>query len=317
MNLRNARTRKTSRPAGAGAAPITRSGEYAVGQPHAHASESAFDSGIDAEWPFAELDPSSPSTMARVCDAVHVRGEAGDGVVYLVEGEVAWVRLSEPTRARAGLMPFHERLVASGAVSRSEIELVAALSRADGADVCERLVDLGLIDEDELRDVLRDTVRDHLRALVGMASREASWTRATVSIGHQLAMPLDEVLERADVRRWRRLVVEAGGSPAGRHDEARVPLRRTAEVDTVHGTMMMTTLDISEAGMRLRASSLVPIASRVVVRLSIAGDKLELAGRVVRFDRSGDSGPPVLVVLWTELPEATEIAFARILDALY
>lgn len=255
-----------------------------------------------------------------MCDAVRVKGQAGEGVVYLSEGAIVWVQMDANTRARMGVTPFRDRLIASERVSLSEIELVAALSRSDGADVCDRLVELNLVDEAALLSAFHETVREHLRALLSMPDREASSERASVRVPARLAVALTDVLEPIDVRRWQHLTANdefVGRSGATRHDEARIPLRRTAQVDTVNGTVMMTTLDISEAGMRLRASSLVPVASRVVVRLSVAGDHLELTGRVVRFDRTEASELPAIVVLWTELPAATEQTFARILEALY
>lgn len=305
MNLRQPRSSKP---------PLPRSGEYEAVRhvPYTGPCDDVA-SATDSDWPF-EVPPGASRARARMCDAVRVKGEAGDGVVYLSEGALVWVQMDANTRARMGVTPFRDRLIASEHVSLSELELVAALSRSDGSDVCDRLVELGLVEATVLHGAFCETMREHLRALLSMPDREASSERVSVLVPARLSVALPDVLEPIDVRRWQRLV--ASDELVGHH-EARIPLRRTAQVDTVNGTVMMTTLDISEAGMRLRASSLVPLASRVVVRLSVAGDQLELAGRVVRFDRTEASELPAIVVMWTELPAATEQTFARILEALY
>lgn len=309
--------------------PLPRSGEYAVVRyaPYTGPCDEPA-SGTDSNWPFAELTlEASATASARAhvwCDAVRVKGEAGEGVVYLCgdgDGDdVVWVRLDAITRARMGVASFRDRLVADDRVTRSELELVAALSRTDDVDACARLVELGLVDASHLASAFRETVREHLRALLSMTDRQATRERANVVVPASFSVRVEELLDPVDLRRWQALAAADDASrecAPSRHDEARIPLRRTAQVDTVNGTVMMTTLDISEAGMRLRASSLLPLASPVTVRLSVAGDHLELSGRVAHLENPDPGQPPIIVVLWTQLPAATEQTFARILEALY
>jgi hypothetical protein len=255
---------------------------------------------------------------AAVCDTVHLTPtaspEAPSATVHLVDGEVAWVTVDGEL---SGVPGFFARLVDSGHVSRAELDLVFALCRIEGINVCAALGRLGLIERPALRDTVRDYLRTTLGALLAQGELRASWTQSHFAFDDELTVSLSELLGPAERRVFRELCVQAGGAPARAHDDARIPLRRTARVDTVRGPVMMTTVDFSTAGARLRAPSLLPIASRVVVHINIAGEDLDLPGRVVRFDRGTGKEAPAIVVLWTELPEDTESALSRVWSAVY
>lgn len=255
---------------------------------------------------------------AAVCDTVHLTPtaspEAPSGTVHLVDGEVAWVIIDGEL---SGVPTFFARLVASGHVSQAELDLVFALCRIEGINVCDALGRLGLIERPALRDTVRDYMRSTLGALMAQGELRASWTQSHLAFDDELTVGLAELLGPAERRAFRDLCVQAGGAPARAHDDTRIPLRRTTRVDTVRGPVMMTTLDFSTSGARLRAPSLLPIASRVIVHINIAGEDLDLPGRVVRFDRGTGKEPPAIVVLWTELPEDTETALSRVWSAVY
>lgn len=281
----------------------TRSGEFLAVRPR------------DPDLPIAWTESQN-----AVCDTVSIvpRGLAlaageGSGCVHLVDGEVAWVTAD----VELGVQSFTERLVASELVSAAELDLVFALCRVEGLHVCAALQRLALVEPAALRAAVRDHMRDTLSALLAQPDLTASWTQSHLAFDENLTVAMGEVLPTRGRSQFRELCIQSGGAPARAHDDARIPLRRTANVETVHGAVMMTTVDFSMAGARLRAKSLLPIASRVVVHLNIAGERLELPGRVVRFDRGTGKELPSIVVLWTELPAETESKLSRVWSALY
>jgi hypothetical protein len=251
------------------------------------------------------VDPST------VCDTIHLIGDTGEGVVHIVDGDLGWVSSSLP------LTTFLHRIVEAGHVSHAEVEVVNTLCRIDeGTNVCEALVKLGLLPPNTLREMVVLHMREHLCALLALPNVRATWTQSHLSFEEQQRVSMSEALEPAERRKWRDLMIDAGGSPSSAHDDGRIPLRRTAQVETIHGPLVMTTVDFSLAGARLRSAAMLPIASRVVVHLNIAGEELELPGRVVRFDRATDKELPAIVVLWTHLSEAAEKALSRVWSGL-
>lgn len=265
----------------------------------------------------AAIDPGIPITWTAsnriVCDTVHLTCASGEtGEVHLVDGDVAWVE-TELVKTT-----FVERLVESGLVSQAELELTYALCRVENLNLVQGLTRLGLIDKTQLRVALRDYVFEALGALLaGDDPPRSSWTQSPLAFEDSLTITLGELLDPDKRTMFRQLLVQAGGAPARTHDDTRIPLRRTATVDTVNGTMMMTTIDFSMSGARLRAQTLLPIASRVLVHINIAGESLSLPGRVVRFDRATDKDMPALVVLWTEMTPQTESLLSRVWSSLY
>lgn len=269
--------------------------------------------GADDDARLIAAEVPLPSTKSRPCDAVHVEGDEGRGVVYFLDGKVAWAVTQRSDVAIRGLRP---RLIEAGRLTAPEFDVLVSLCRTDARNFCELLVSLDLVDRDDLREVMQATLRDHLQALVGMTNVRVSWKRITTSFTGNLTLNLDELLTPDDAKRWRRLVAPSHhGSPLRRHTETCIELRRSVEVDTVRGSMTMTTVELSDAGARLHAAEMLPVASRVTVRLNVAGEDLVLAGRVARFERSTKETCPSLLIVWTEVPEAAGEAFARIFAA--
>lgn len=255
-----------------------------------------------------------PAARSRPCDAIHLTGEQGEGLVYLLDGNVAWV-VARGIDFEIASLP--RRLLESGRISAPELDLVMALCRADGRNFCEVCVSLGLVERDALREVMAAMMREQLVALLGMSQVHTAWKRVTTTFTGDLTFMLDELLAPTDAKRWRRLVVPANGSLVKRHRDTAIALRRSVDVETVRGPMTMMTVDLSDAGARLRSDVMLPIASRVTVHLNVAGQSVVLVGRVVRFDRCTETERPSLVVVWTDLPEAAGEAFSNLLASLY
>lgn len=269
--------------------------------------------GADEDAKLIAVEVSVPSTTARPCDAVHVEGDEGRGVVYFLDGKVAWAVTQRSDMAIRGLRP---RLIEAGHLTAPEFDMLVSLCRTDARNFCELLVSLALVERDDLRDVMQATLHDHLQALVSMTNVRVSWKRTTTTFTGNLTLSLDELLAPDDAKRWRRLVAPSHhGSPLRRHTETCIELRRSVEVETVRGSMTMTTVELSDAGARLHAAEMLPVASRVTVRLNVAGQDLVLTGRVARFERSTKERCPSLLIVWTGVPEAAGEAFARIFAA--
>ncbi|MFO0672637.1 MAG: PilZ domain-containing protein [Polyangiaceae bacterium] len=291
----------------------SRSGEFLAVRPRALAK-----AGSANADPYDACEVDLPEPRSRTCDVVLLQGDDGDGVVYLIDGEVAWVASRRVGVEIAGL---RTHLLKNDRMSAGEIDLALALARADGVNFCELVLGLGLVEQEVLRGAMRDFMREHFLSLLAMPRLQAAWKRTTTSFTGNLTLALDEILDRDEAQRWRRLVAPKAqarsGSPVRRHEATALPLRRSVEVESVRGALTMTTIDVSDAGARLRSSTVPPMASRVTVHLAIAGQRFSIAGRVVHFERATDRDPPAITVVWTEFASGTAEAFAELLSSLY
>lgn len=295
----------------------SRSGEFLAVRPRSRTSVVSGPAAHDEDrYEAAEID--LPAPRERTCDVVHLQGDDGDGIVYLIDGEVAWVA---SRRIGVEVPSLRAHLTKNRRMTEEEVDLALALARADNVSFCELLLAMGLVEQEVLRGAVRDFMREHFLSLLAMPRLTAAWKRTTTRFTGNLTLSLDEILERDEAQRWRRLIAAKSAkksvSPIRRHEATALPLRRSVEVDTVRGPLTMTTIDVSDAGARLRSSSMLPMASRVTVRLSIAGQHFVMSGRVVHFDRATDRDPPSITVAWTEFVDSSAESFAELLATLY
>lgn len=241
-----------------------------------------------------------------VLDTIHFGGNAGDGLLQLVRGEIAFVT------SRLGLPTFAQHLVDRGVVLAHEIDLALALCQPDCADFVEVLASFELVTRDRLRTELAAHARAHLRALLAMSGLRVTWTRARVPSAGALTVALEDVLDEDDFERWGVVVVQTAGA---RIDE-RVPFFSVASVETARGAVVMTTENVSRGGAILRTALALPADARIAVRLMIGGKKLELPARVLRTRRASATVPAAIDVHWVDVPESTQLALARAIDAL-
>lgn len=109
-----------------------------------------------------------------------------------------------------------------------------------------------------------------------------------------------------------RAVRDAGEAAA--HAERSIPLRRTARVVMeAHGTVM-STLDLSAVGVRLRAPHPVDDGTDVVVSFVVGGAPVSFRGEAIGCAPSDDGW--TLMVAWREPALVTERAFVRALERL-
>ncbi len=108
--------------------------------------------------------------------------------------------------------------------------------------------------------------------------------------------------------------VRGADDPLVAHLERCIPLRRTARVVMeAHGTVM-STLDLSAVGVRLRAPHAVEAGTDVVVSFVVGGAHTSFRGEAIDCTPSDDGF--TLTVAWREPARVTERAFVRALERL-
>lgn len=305
------------------ARPRPQSGEY-------RAAAHVADLTLPLTWTRVSLLPGAALAavdggarpVTAYCETVILEDDAFDASVHLVDGAIGWVESSAP------LPTFLERLVYGGLVTAAEIELVSTLCRLDGLSVSDALFRLELVSRTALKEIVREHVKEHVRAILAYRSRATGSTRGATPraqvrttttplvFDRSLVVPVASILDLAERRAFREFVGAGGPSLPSSHDDLRVPLRRTARIETTRGALMMTTLDISLVGARLRPPSLLPAGADLVVHINIAGETLELPARVVDVESQAREAP-VLVVAWHDLSAQAEASLSRVLGAIY
>lgn len=270
------------------------SGEYAT----VRASEGALVAANEREV---------PRGASRLCDTVRLAASNAEGIVHLVDGEVAWVG----TRG-FGLPSFHRRLLDLGLVQEHELENVLALCRSEKLNFSEMLMELDIVQEDALIKAMRSHVAAHLKALLALDDLSASWSRGSVSFTGDLTVSLGAVLALREIERWGQLVGEAGGTTTDRRRSERLLLTVAANVETPRGHLIMTSENLSRAGALFQTPSLLEVGSDLVVRLD---GRLELRATVVRFRRVSSVAPQAVGVAWKDLAEGPRRALQKLLDA--
>lgn len=241
-----------------------------------------------------------------VSDTIHLGGAAGAGMIQLASGELSFVT------SKLGLPTLAEHLVASKLVLPHEIDLALSVSEPECVELLETLLGFELVTKSALADAFAAYAQQHLRALLRLEDARATWTRATVPERPTLTLPLERVLDDDDFERWGMLVVQTAGS---RIDE-RIPIRSIASVETPRGSVVMTAENVSRVGGMLRTPVALPVDTRIEVLLMLGGKKIELPARVVCARRGSATVPQAVDVHWVDVPEATQLTLARLIDAL-
>lgn len=283
-----------------------RSGSYRV----VRASDLAPEIDRDDDDDRLRLENDATAAEKRMCDTVHLEGSSGQGVVHLVEGEVAWIE------ARGfGLPSFRSRLVSAGLAEQHEVDLVVALCKSTHRNFAQMLMELELVDEAALVDTMREHVRDAMQCLLSMREMTGRWTRGTSSFTGDLTIPLDDVLTMNELERWALIIAHAGGSATDRRIDNRVPLHALASVETPRGQMLMMSENLSHAGALLRSPCVLELGAKVVVKISIGAEKLTLPGRVVRLRRGSMTIPQAIAVSW-DLDDEARVILEAALETL-
>lgn len=112
---------------------------------------------------------------------------------------------------------------------------------------------------------------------------------------------------------------DAAPSPfsVARHDGNRIPLRRTAHVETLDGALVMTTVEVSASGARLATSSTATLEGAVTVHIEVGAVRVAWEGRIAEVEPTNQGELRSVFVHWTASAETNEREFSRLLAALY